>query len=146
MTFIFLSLTAVIHTVVNGRTTALSLHDYINAFRGFEVGLQPTLLDNLFHFLPLALTLVSAFFFYRPFCCLVCPIGLITNVVEQTALLRVVRGDKVCDDCGTCVAQAPCPAVAGTLKDAVLRSDCFSCNRCVKDCRRGALEFGLRVR
>lgn len=144
--FIFLSLTAVIHSVTNGRTVALSLYDYINAFHGLEVSLQPTLLDNLFHFLPLVLTLVFAFFVYRPFCYLVCPIGLLTNVVEQTALFRVVRSKKACDDCGNCAAQAPCPALSEILKDAVLRPDCFSCNRCVKNCGRGALEFGLRGR
>ncbi|MGB9907774.1 MAG: 4Fe-4S binding protein [Candidatus Saccharicenans sp.] len=142
--FIFLSWTAIIHTVSSGRVVALSLYDYINAFHGYEISLQPTLLDNFFHFMPFILTLVFAFFTYRPFCYLVCPIGLITNLVEQIALVRVVKKKDACTDCQTCATQAPCPAVAEILKDAVMIPDCFACTVCTKGCSRGLLRFGVK--
>ena len=45
--FVFLSGTAILHTTAqNGQPVALSLYDYINAFHGYEIGLQPTLLDT----------------------------------------------------------------------------------------------------
>ncbi len=143
--FVFLSGAAILHTTApNGQTVALSFYDYINAFHGYEIGLQPSLLDNVFHFLPFVLTLAFAFLFYRPFCYLVCPIGLLTNLVENFALFRVVLKRPACNDCGACAAKAPCPTVPEILKDAAYRPDCFSCTVCVgKGCPSGALEFGV---
>jgi hypothetical protein len=142
--FVALSLTAVLHTTAsNGQTTALSLYDYINAFHGYEIALQPTLLDNLIHFLPFLLTLVFAFLYYRPFCYLVCPIGLLTNLVENIALFRVVLRKPPCDDCGACTLKSPCPTVPEILKDAAYRPDCFSCTVCTSSCPSRSLEFGV---
>lgn len=140
--FIFLSWTAVIHTVSNGRVVPLSLYDYINAFHGYEWSWAAALIDNLFNFLPLILTIIFAFFTYRPFCYLVCPVGLMTNLVEQIALFRVVKKKDDCTDCQACVIKSPCPAVAEIVKDSVLRPDCFSCTRCTGSCSRGLLRFG----
>jgi hypothetical protein len=142
--FVFLSGAVVLHTTApNGQTVALSLYDYINAFHGYEIGLQPTLLDNIFHFLPFLLTLGFAFIVYRPFCYLVCPVGLLTNLVENVGLFRVVRRSSSCDDCGACAAQSPCPTVPEILKDSAFRPDCFSCTACVNSCRpTGSLAFG----
>jgi polyferredoxin len=142
--FILFSVTAVLHTTAaNGQTVALSLYDSINAFHGYEIALQPTLLDNVFHFLPFLLTLGFAFLFYRPFCYLVCPIGLLTNLVENVALFRVVLKRPPCNDCGACVIKAPCPTVSEILKDAAFRPDCFSCTVCTGACcPKGSLAFG----
>ncbi|MGQ9800524.1 MAG: 4Fe-4S binding protein [Candidatus Saccharicenans sp.] len=144
LAFIALSWTAVIHTVNQGQIRALSLYDYINAFEGFKWNLQPTLLDNLFHFLPLLLTLAFAFFTYRPYCYFVCPVGLFTNIIEQIAVFRVVKKKDSCNDCQACAAKAPCPAVAEILKDAVMVPDCFACTICTRGCSRGQLRFGLK--
>ncbi|MCK7476811.1 MAG: 4Fe-4S binding protein [Candidatus Moduliflexus flocculans] len=67
------------------------------------------MLDNAFHFLPFLLTLGFAFLFYRPFCYLVCPIGLLTNLVENFALFRVVLKKPACNDCGACEKKSPVP-------------------------------------
>ncbi|HAR35895.1 MAG TPA: hypothetical protein DCR87_03115 [Acidobacteria bacterium] len=144
LAFIALSWTAIIHTVNQGQTRALSLYDYLNAFEGFKWNLQPTLLDNLFHFLPLLLTLGFAFFVYRPYCYFVCPVGLFTNIIEQMAVFRVVKKKDSCNDCQACAAKAPCPAVAQILKEAVMVPDCFACTICTKGCRRGLLRFGVK--
>jgi len=142
LAFIAFSWTAIINTVANNRVVAISLYDYINAFEGFKWNLQPTLLDNLFHFLPLLLTLAFAFFTYRPFCYFVCPVGLFTNIIEQIAVFRVVKKKDPCNDCQACVGKAPCPAVAEILKDAVLVPDCFACTICTSGCPRSQLRFG----
>ncbi len=142
--FVFLSWTAIIHTVSGGRAVALSLYDYINAFHGYEISLQPTPVDNLVHFLPFILTLIFAFFTYRPFCYFVCPIGLITNVVEQIGLFRVIKKKEACTDCQVCAAKSPCPAVAEILKDAVMVPDCFACTVCTRGCHQNLLKFGIK--
>lgn len=140
--FVFLSGTAVIHTVQDGRVIPLAIYDYINAFHGFEIGLQPTVLANVIHFLPFILTLAFAFVVYRPFCYLVCPIGLLANVVEQFGIFRVVLKRPPCNDCGSCALKSPCPTVPEILKGSAVRPDCFSCTVCVNSCPSGSLEFG----
>lgn len=142
--FIFLSGTAIIHTVQEGRIIPLSLYDYINAFHGFEIALQPTVLASVIHFLPFLLTLAFAFFVYRPFCYFVCPIGLVTHLVETIGLVRVVHKKPGCTDCGVCPAKSPCPTVPEILKDAAVRPDCFACAACVNSCPTGELEFRIR--
>ena len=144
LAFVFVSGTGLLSGLAeNGRREALSTYDYINAFHGFEIALQPTLLDNAFHFLPFLLTLGFAFVVYRPFCYFVCPIGLLTNLVENFALFRVVLKRPACNDCGACAKKAPCPTVPEILNDAAFRPDCFSCTVCVNSCRpKGSLEFG----
>ncbi|MBN2205918.1 MAG: 4Fe-4S binding protein [Candidatus Aminicenantes bacterium] len=142
--FIFLSGTAILHTVQGEQAIALSLYDYINAFHGFEIVKQPTVMDTVIHFLPFLLTLAFAFVVYRPFCYLVCPIGLVTNLVEPLGLFRVVRTKPACADCGVCTAKSPCPTVPEILKDAAVRPDCFSCAVCVNSCPSGELEFRVR--
>ena len=143
--FVFLSGAAILHTVApNGQKVALSLYDYINAFHGFEIALQPTFLDTVIHFLPFVLTLAFAFVTYRPFCYLVCPIGLLTNLVENFALFRVVLKRPACNECGVCEKKAPCPTVPEILKDAAFRPDCFSCTVCTGGCcAQASLEFGV---
>ncbi len=143
LVFVALSWTAVIHTTVQGQLRAQSIYDYINAFEGFKWSLQPTLLDNLFHFLPLLLTLAFAFLTYRPYCYFVCPVGLFTNIIEQISIFRVVKKKDSCSNCNLCAAKAPCPAVAEILKDAVLVPDCFSCTVCTRSCKQNLLKFGL---
>ncbi len=141
--FVFLSGTAILHTTApNGQPVALTLYDYINAFHGFEIATQPTALDNIIHFLPFVLTLGFAFVTYRPFCYLVCPIGLLTNLVENFAIFRVVLRRPPCNDCGVCTVKSPCPTVPEILKDAAYRPDCFSCTVCVDSCPSKSLEFG----
>ena len=140
--FVFLSGTAILHTVQDDKVVALSLYDNINAFHGFEIAVQPTLLDNVIHYLPFVLTLAFAFLFYRPFCYLVCPIGLLTNLVEQFGLFRVVLRKPPCNDCGVCKTKSPCPTVPEILKDSAFRPDCFSCTVCVNSCPSKSLAFG----
>ncbi len=141
--FVFLSGTAILHTVQEDKVVALSFYDNINAFHGFEIGLQPTFFANIIHYLPFVLTLAFAFLFYRPFCYLVCPIGLLTNLVEQFGLFRVVLRKPPCNDCGVCKTKSPCPTVPEILKDSAYRPDCFSCTACVNSCPSKSLEFGV---
>jgi polyferredoxin len=145
LAFVFLSGTAIYHTFQEGQKVALSIYDPINAFHGFEFTMAPWSLSGFLHYLPLLLSLGLAFKTYRPFCYLVCPVGLFTNLLEQVALFRVSRRKGSCDDCLACERKSPCPTVREILKDAVLRPDCFSCTACVNACReKKSLEFGTK--
>ena len=138
--FIFLSATAVIHVVVKGQVIPSSLYDYINPFHGFEFGIKKTLLDNLIHYVPFLLTIVLAFKYYRPFCHFVCPIGMITHIMEPVGLFRIGLNRKSCTDCQICVKVSPCKAVDDILKESQLRPDCYACNICIDSCPEKALK------
>ncbi|MCK4336593.1 MAG: 4Fe-4S binding protein [Candidatus Aminicenantes bacterium] len=142
--FIFLSGTAILNLTQNGKIFAVSLYDYLNAFHGFEIEWQKTILDNIIHFLPFILTVILSFKLYRPFCYFVCPIGIFTHLLEQVSLFRVTLKRPPCDDCDVCTIKSPCPVVPDILKNASLRPDCFSCNICIESCPKGALEFGIK--
>jgi|YNPBryunderm2012_1023409.scaffolds.fasta_scaffold05546_3 NAD-dependent dihydropyrimidine dehydrogenase PreA subunit len=144
LAFIALSWTVIVKTTVQGQVRAKSIYDYINAFEGFKWSLEPIFLNNLFHFLPLLLTLAFAFLTYRPYCYFICPVGLFTNIIEQIAVFRVVKKKDSCNDCQACIHKAPCPAIAEILKDSVMVPDCFACTVCTKGCCRGLLRFGIK--
>ncbi|MBU4255142.1 MAG: 4Fe-4S binding protein [Acidobacteria bacterium] len=143
--FLFVSGTAILHIVNQGTVVPIALYDYVNAFHGFEITLQKTLLDNIIHFLPFILTVVLSFKLYRPFCYLVCPIGLLTNLVEHFAIFRITLVKPPCNDCSICEKKSPCPTVPEIMKEAVVRPDCFACNICVDCCPKSSLEFGTRL-
>jgi len=87
---------------------------------------------------------LASLFYFRPFCYLVCPIGLLSWVLEPFTPLavRVDRGD--CIDCGACVEESPCPAVGPLIEGkGGWLPDCVSCGACMDSCPESALRFGL---
>jgi polyferredoxin len=142
--FIFLSATAVIHGVFEGRTYAISIYDYINPFHGMEFGANEDLLGYLIHYLPFLLTVILAFKYYRPFCHFVCPIGLYTHFLEQIALFRITFKKNTCTDCNICLKKTPCTAIPEIMKESVLRPDCYACNDCIEKCLEDSFEIGIK--
>jgi ferredoxin-type protein NapH len=143
--FVFLSMTAVHHVVRDGNKIAVSVYDSVNAFHGFKIEPHPSFWAGFLNYLPFILTIALAFKTYRPYCYLVCPIGLFTNALEQVSLFRVSLNKSACTDCKDCVEKSPCPTVPEILKGSVLRPDCFSCTVCVNSCRDSkALSFGVK--
>lgn len=142
--FIFLSATAVIHGVFEGRTYAISIYDYINPFHGMEIGANEDLLGYLIHYLPFLLTVILAFKYYRPFCHFVCPIGLYTHFLEQIALFRITFKKDTCTNCNICLKKTPCTAIPEIMKGSALRPDCFACNDCIEKCPEDSFEIGIK--
>lgn len=88
-----------------------------------------------------AITFMGALFFYRPFCYLVCPIGLVSWLVEHLSILRVRLDKKACTDCMLCVKKSPCPTVPAILAGKRSRPDCHACGACIEACPEKALRF-----
>jgi polyferredoxin len=86
-------------------------------------------------------TLVAGVFIFRPFCYLVCPLGLVTWVLEHAAITKVKLDRRKCTDCGVCTKLSPCPAVQPILDGRVSRPDCHACGRCIEVCPEKALRF-----
>ena len=142
--FIFLSATAIIHVIIEGRTYPVSLYDYLNPFHGLEFEASEDLLGYLIHYLPFLLTVALAFKYYRPFCHFVCPIGLYTHFLEQVALFRITFKKGTCTNCNICLKKTPCTVIPEIIKESALRPDCYACNDCIEKCPENSFEIGMK--
>jgi polyferredoxin len=88
---------------------------------------------------------LSSYVLYRPFCYLICPVGAITWLAELVAPGRVRVDHSLCDSCGNCVEESPCPTI-GKLIDVKTKvaPDCTSCGECLDTCPTGAIKFGFK--
>jgi len=91
----------------------------------------------------LFLTVSASFFTYRPYCYTICPIGLITWLLESISMHRVRFDKTICNDCRTCITETDCPSVEALVAGKKIRPDCFSCGQCIEKCPTGALRYGI---
>jgi polyferredoxin len=112
-----------------------SLYAWINPFEFLHWQMEWAVIPAF------VITFIGALFFYRPFCYLVCPIGLVTWLVEHTSILRVRLDKNACTNCMICVKQSPCPTVPAILEQKRSRPDCHACGACIEACPEKALRF-----
>lgn len=125
-------------------TASFSIFEYINYFELFhwvvpaDTLLLVTLGVSIVGFSALSL------FIYRPFCYFLCPMGLVTWVLEQFSISRIKLDSEKCTSCNICLHKAPCPSVKGILEVKKVRGDCHLCGECIDVCPEDALNFGVR--
>ena len=120
--------------------TGRDLYTYYNILNPFE------LFDWHFELVLAVLVgavLIASVFVYRPFCYLVCPVGLLTWLLEHVSIFRVRLDKGKCDDCKKCILKSPCPSVKAIMDGDTLRPDCHACGICIDACPKDALEFGI---
>jgi len=86
---------------------------------------------------------IASVFVYRPFCHLVCPVGLLTWLLEYLSIFRVRLNQGRCNDCKRCIRESPCPSVKAIVDGDKLRPDCFACGVCIDACPTNALAFEI---
>ena len=52
------------------------------------------------------------------------------------------KGDKKCNECGTCISQCPAGAISSDNPRKTDKSKCISCTRCIVICPQHARKFG----
>jgi polyferredoxin len=117
-------------------TIGQSIYDYFNPFHFLHWRF------DIMSVMVLLITLMASLFIFRPFCHLVCPIGLFTWVLEHFSLVKVKVDKHDCKDCNLCIKKSLCPAVESVLEVKRSRPDCFACGRCIEACPENALGFG----
>jgi polyferredoxin len=116
-------------------TVGVSVYDYFNPFHFLHWGFE------FMAIIVLLVTLTASTFFFRPFCYMICPIGLYTWVLEHFSLLKVRVDKGNCKDCNLCIKKSSCPAVQSILDEKKSRPDCFACGRCMEACPEKVLRF-----
>jgi polyferredoxin len=114
---------------------SIDLYDYVNPFEALHWDLDVWMMGVL------GVVLVASFFLFRPFCYLLCPVGLYTWGLEHVSILRVKVDRDACDDCNLCVKESPCPTVPAILEERKSRPDCHACGICMAACPKDALKF-----
>ena len=112
-----------------------SLYGYINPFEFLHWKMEWAIIPAF------VVTFLGALFFYRPFCYLVCPIGLLTWLAEHISVMRVRFEKNACTNCMLCVKKSPCPTVPSILEQKRSRPDCHACGACIEACPENALKF-----
>jgi len=84
-----------------------------------------------------SILLLIAIFIYRPFCRIICPVGVILQVGAFPAIYRIRRTDE-CIECRKC--EKACPTNEAKAEDS--KSECYLCRRCIEICPQdGALVY-----
>jgi polyferredoxin len=108
--------------------------DWVGAIDPFKVFNWQAWSLTLAGLLFLAFILILGLFFYRPWCQLFCPFGLLGWMVEQASLLRPRIRREHCRKCLKCVEVCPSQAMDGIYHDKKTRADCFACGKCIEQC------------
>jgi ferredoxin len=134
---------AVIYLLV-ALIAGISIFEYINFFEIFHWEIPAGTLLVISLAIVIVAVLITSAFLYRPFCYFLCPMGLLTWLVEQIGLSRINLDRETCTDCQICVHLSPCPSVEGILEGKAVRGDCHLCGDCVEVCPEDSLSFGIR--
>jgi ferredoxin len=132
---LFVIMLTVLFGLVGGRP-GFVLYHFVNPFNLFNLDIEYLSIT-----LTLLLSILGGLAFYRPFCQLVCPFGLLSWAFEQVSLYRVRVDEQACTNCGACSKLCPTHAARDALAGKAIRADCFSCARCLNCCPENALRY-----
>jgi polyferredoxin len=111
------------------------IYDYINSFEFLHWDFE------LVGLIIISTVLLASLVFFRPFCYLICPLGLITWLFEHVSLVKIKVDKDKCTNCEICVDESPCPAMNPILESKKIIPDCHACGYCVKSCPESAISF-----
>lgn len=119
-----------------------STYFYYNLFDLIHWEFIMPIFDYIIFIIFLILILSASIFIFKPFCYLICPMGLLTWILEQFSFLNIRLNKDKCTDCGICETKAPCPSVRSILDNKIIRGDCHLCGECINACSLNALYYG----
>ena len=92
---------------------------------------------NITGYVLLGILLVSSLFIYRPFCKMLCPVGLILGLITKIPGASVLGITNSCTGCKIC--NTSCKINAITRDDGKVskldNQECIMCGECMSDCR-----------
>ncbi|MBC8553098.1 MAG: 4Fe-4S binding protein [Candidatus Brocadiales bacterium] len=116
----------------------IGVYGYFNPFHFLHWGFE------LYTIMVMLIVLTASLFIFRPFCYLICPVGLFTWILEHFSLVKVKVNSHNCKECNLCIKKSHCPAVSSIIEGKGSHPDCFACGRCISICPEKALRFVKR--
>jgi ferredoxin len=90
---------------------------------------------NLTGYILLGILLISSLFIYRPFCKVLCPVGLILGLVTKIPGAANIGINNSCSGCKTCSNSCKINAITREAKVSKLdNQECIMCGDCLSDC------------
>ncbi len=116
----------------------ISILPVIDPFTGFSILRSPFDKALWIPFLILLAVIISSFFFYRPYCRILCPFGAFSAFCGQYAQSKYQRTEN-CTECGLC--EEICPTQEAGVENN--KGECYYCNRCIEVCPEDAIILNL---
>lgn len=86
----------------------------------------------------LSIILITSVFIYRPFCKILCPLGVIYGLLNKLSFLKINYDKESCISCRKCERQCKMEVIPYTDVNSV---ECIRCGECIKNCPTNALKF-----
>ena len=97
---------------------------------------------NVTGYILLAIVLISSVFIYRPFCKMICPVGLLHGFVSLIPGASVLGINNTCTGCKTCNTSCHINAITRENRTSKLdNEECIRCGDCLDDCRVKSISF-----
>ncbi|MDY6934619.1 MAG: 4Fe-4S binding protein [Spirochaetota bacterium] len=116
---------------------------YFNPFAPIRLGFTADFW-TIYSWVFLIIIVIISFFIYRPYCYFICPIGLITWLLERISPIKIRYHKEICSECKTCITHTNCPTVESIINEKRIRPDCHSCGKCIEVCPNNALKFNFK--
>jgi len=129
--------------IIVALTLKTSTYFYYNLFDLIHWNYDMPMFDLIEFIVFTVLILIASVMIFKPFCYLICPMGLITWVLEQFSFLKIRVKKSECNNCGACEKKSPCSSVSAIVNEKSIRGDCHLCGVCITACKTGALYYGL---
>ncbi len=97
---------------------------------------------NLTGYILLGIVLVTSVFIYRPFCKMLCPVGLLLGFIAKIPGASVLGINSSCAGCKICNDSCRINAITRENKISKLdNQECIRCGDCMDDCRKESISF-----
>jgi polyferredoxin len=123
-------------------TLKTSTYFYYNLFDLIHWEFDMPIFDLIEFIVFLILILSASVFLFKPFCYFICPMGLMTWILEHFSFFKIRLDKEKCNGCGVCQKESPCSSVKSIVDGSIIRGDCHLCGACLNSCKFGALYYG----